>query len=152
MKKSAQDVSHTVGLQWDRLQIVVSFDALVRPISDSTLAAHPPFAPSISPCCTLYFVASMYIHPLPLMGPSLFPFTCLPAWGMQANQDQGCDRIRGEPIAGYHRDPFPASVLGRLAACERVRGRVEGPIALESSHQLRGLRVVVTPYLVAYRW
>lgn len=61
----------------------------------------------------------------------------------QANQGQGRDRIRGEPIAAYHRAPFAVSVLARPGCLSGCCGWTQEPIALESGNQLRGLRVVV---------
>lgn len=43
----------------------------------------------------------------------------------EANQGQGCDRIRGEPIAAYHRAPFAATVAGPPGLPERVLWMIE---------------------------
>lgn len=121
-RNSAQDpdVSHTVGLQWDRLHVLT----LKRPgppnqrLALGSSHAPPSGAPSrvrASECSDVAFSFSTEDTGRTWYGVRTWRevFTCLPAWGMWANRDQGCDRIRGEPIAGYHRDPYPACVLGR---------------------------------------
>ncbi|PTB43244.1 hypothetical protein M441DRAFT_368538 [Trichoderma asperellum CBS 433.97] len=72
--------------------------------SAALLCRLAPLHPSLSPACL-----------------QIMPFTCRAGRGTypkQANQGQGCDRIRGEPITTYHRAPVcglrPAGAVDEL--------------------------------------
>ena len=125
-------VRHTVGLQWDRLlQKRVSLDAHGPPNQRLPLAqAHTPFVVLLPSTRISFFWARRRRKTAQRTSTykgiqSRCPHASfLPGARNGRIATGGCDRIRGEPIAGYHRDPF-LRPLTWAGLCEKAGLRRE---------------------------